>query len=280
MTFAHKLRKGLKLATYTQSRVLRGLMDLPSAWRIWNERRVAEQIRRRKRDLTVGNIVQGIDPVALARLQARKAEENEDDVFWTKYLDLEKWLKLNIRYANELGLVVKPPRSVLDLGCGGGFFLVVCRRLGARVLGMDLDKDIVLNEMVALFGLKRVTWRIRAFVKLPDLRRKFDLITAFMICFNFPPRGGYWGVREWDFFLNDILEHLLPQGRLLLSLNRQPDGECYDDTLRRYFESRAGLIDGKRIIFTTEGLRRTQALGVGRVVPNAMGVRVAQPPDR
>jgi 2-polyprenyl-3-methyl-5-hydroxy-6-metoxy-1,4-benzoquinol methylase len=198
MTFAHKLRKALKLTTYTQARSVRGLMHLPSAWRIWNERRVAEQIRRRKQDLTVGNIVQGIDPVAWARLQARKAEENEDDVFWTKYLDLEKWLKLNIRYAHELGLVVKPPRSVLDLGCGGGFFLVVCRRLGARVLGMDLDKDLVLNELVQLFGLKRVTWRIRAFVKLPNLRRKFDLITAFMICFNFPPRGGYWGVREWS----------------------------------------------------------------------------------
>ena len=259
MTFAHKIRKALQAKTYTESRFLRGLKDLSSAWRIWNERRVAEQIKRRKQDLTIANILSGIDAAALARLQERKAEENNHDVFWTKYLDVEKWLKLNIRYANELGLIVKPPRSVLDLGCGGGFFLAVCRRLGSRVMGMDLDKDIVLNEMVALFGLKRVTWRIRAFVKLPDLRRKFDLITAFMICFNFPPRGGYWGVREWDFLLNDLLGHLLPHGRLLLSLNRQPDGECYDDTLRRYFESRDGVVDGKRIIFTTEGLQRTQA---------------------
>ena len=231
---------------------------MPSAWRIWNERRVAEQIKRRKEDLTIENILSGIDRAALARLQARKAEENDHDVFWTKYLDVEKWRKLNIRYANELGLIIKPPRSVLDLGCGGGFFLAVCRRLGARVLGMDLDKDIVLNEMVALFGLQRVTWRIRAFVKLPDLRRKFDLITAFMVCFNFPPRGGYWGVKEWDFFLNDVTGHLWPKGRLLLSLNRQPDGECYDETLKRYFESREGIVEGKRIIFTTEGLQRTQ----------------------
>ena len=259
MTFDHKVRKAFNPRTYTQSRLVRAVADLPSAWRIMRERRVAEQIKKRKQDLTIGNILSGIDPVALARVQERKAEENMDDIFWTKYLDVEKWLKLNIRYANELGLVTKPPRSVLDLGCGGGFFLAVCRRLGSKVLGMDLDKDLVLNEMIALFGLKRVTWRIRAFVKLPDLGRKFDLITAFMICFNFPPRGGYWGVREWDFFLNDASGFLLPRGRLLLSLNKQPDGECYDETLRRYFESREGVVEGKRIIFTSEGLKRTQA---------------------
>ena len=257
MTFSHKIQKAFRLKTYTRSRYVRGLRDLPSAWRIWNERRVAEQIKRRKEDLTVQNLLGEIDPVALERLQARKAQENNHDVFWTKYLDVEKWLKLNIRYAKELGLIVKPPRSVLDLGCGGGFFLAVCRRLGAQVLGMDLDKDIVLNEMIALFGIKRVTWRIRAYVKLPRLRRRFDLITAFMICFNFPPRGGYWGVKEWDFFLNDITAHLLPRGRLLLSLNKQPDGECYDETLRHYFESREGIVEGKRIIFTAEGLQRT-----------------------
>jgi SAM-dependent methyltransferase len=259
MTFAHKIQKAFNPKTYTQSRFLRGLRDLPSAWRIWNERRVAEQIKRRKEDLTVENLLREIDPAALERLQARKAQENNHDVFWTKYLEVEKWLKLNIRYANELGLIVKPARSVLDLGCGGGFFLTVCRRLGSQVMGMDLDKDIVLNEMIALFGIKRVTWRIRAYVKLPRLRRKFDLITAFMICFNFPPRGGYWGVKEWDFFLNDISGHLLPHGRLLLSLNKQPDGECYDETLRSYFESREGIVEGKRIIFTTEGLKRTNA---------------------
>ncbi len=265
MTFAHKLQKALNPRTYTKSRFVRVFLDIPGALRAWREQRIAEQAARREKNLTKEAILSGIDPAALARLQQRKAEENNDDVFWTKYLDVDKWLKLNIRYAHELGLVRQPPRSVLDLGCGGGFFLAVCRQLGSTVMGMDLDKDIVLNEMIALFGLKRVTWRIRAFVKLPDLGRKFDLITAFMICFNFPPRGGYWGVKEWDFFLNDVSTQLLPNGRLLLSLNRQPDGECYDETLRRYFESREGVVEGKRIIFTTAGLRRTQA-PLGNVV--------------
>ena len=111
--------------------------------------------------------------------------------------------------------------------------------------------------MIRLFGLRRVVGRIRAFVKLPDFGRKFDLITAFMICFNFPPKGSYWGVREWDFFLHDVTEQLTEDGRLLLSLNKQPDGKEYDDTLRAFFERRGGTVQGKRIVFTVADLRRT-----------------------
>ena len=147
---------------------------------------------------------------------------------------------------------------MLDLGCGGGYFLVVCRQLGARVVGMDLDKDLVLNEMIGLFGLRRVDWRIRAFVTLPDFRRKFDLITAFMICFNFPPNGPDWGVAEWDFFLNDVTPRLTSRGRVILGLNRDlVDGTLYDDTLKGYFEKRGAAINGKRIVFQRDDLVRT-----------------------
>ena len=225
-----------------------------------DERRRKKRRDERKRLLTVENLLKPIDPAALAKVQELSARENMDDVFWTKYLDVNKWLTLNIRYAKELGMLDKPPESVLDLGCGGGFFLVVCRALGAKVLGLDLDKDVVLNEMIRLFGLERIAYRIRAFVKLPDFGRKFDLITAFMICFNFPPRHSHWSARQWDFFINDMADRLVPEGRLLLSLNKQPDGKEYDDVLKAYFESREGVVTGKRIVFTREGLERTRHL--------------------
>ena len=45
-------------------------------------------------------------------------------------------------------------------------------------------------------------------------------------------------------------DRLLPEGRLLLSLNKQPDGNEYDDVLKAFFESREGVVTGKRIIFT------------------------------
>ena len=258
MTLTRKIQKAFEWRTYARLGDALGAGKLADRVLRWRQRREQKRIVARRQSLTVENLLRDVPPGELEKVQALSARENLEDVFWTKYLDAHKWLALNIRYARELGLVEKPPRSVLDLGCGGGFFLVVCRLLGSQVLGLDLDKDLVLNEMIKLFKLERVTWRIRAFVKLPDFRRKFDLITAFMICFNFPPKHPYWGPRQWDFFLNDMSERLLPGGRLLLSLNKQPDGNEYDDTLRAYFESREGVVTGKRIIFTAEGLKRTE----------------------
>ena len=255
MTLSRKIKKAFQWRTYTRKFAGGNPVDKFLTWR----RRVVA----RKQTLTVEDLLRKIKPADLAKVQALSARENVTDVFWTKYLDVDKWLTLNIRYAKELGLVQNPPRSVLDLGCGGGFFLVVCRALGSRVLGLDLDKDLVLNEMIRLFKLKRVAYRIRAFVKLPDLKRKFDLITAFMICFNFPPKPPHWGPRQWDFFLNDMSDRLLPDGRLLISLNKQPDGNEYDDTLKAYFESREGVVTGKRIIFTAAGLKRTEHVLAG-----------------
>ena len=254
MTFTHKLRKAFHWQTYLGARASGGPV---ARYRAWQERRRHRLIRERKQSLEVENLLVGVPAGELERIRALSARENLDDVFWTKYLDVNKWLTLNARYAKELGLLERPPRDVLDLGCGGGFFLVVCRQLGARVLGFDLDKDQVLNEMIRLFGLRRVAGRIRAFVKLPDFGHRFDLITAFMICFNFPPKGSYWGTREWDFFLHDMADHLTDDGRLLLSLNKQPDGKEYDDTLRAFFERRGGVVEGKRIIFAVADLRRT-----------------------
>lgn len=257
MTLFRKIQKAFLRETWTRKRDKDAGRN-PRERRSWSERRLQKRVNARRELLTVENLMRGIKPADLAKVQLLSARENMDDVFWTKYLDVNKWLTLNIRYARELGLLEKPARSVLDIGCGGGFFLVVCRMLGARVLGVDLDKDIVLNDMIKLFRLDRVTWRVRAFVKLPDFKRRFDLITAFMICFNFPPRHPYWGPRQWHFFINDMADRLYPEGRLLLSLNKQPDGLEYDDTLKAYFESREGVVTGKRIVFTREGLERTR----------------------
>lgn len=260
MTFSHKLKKALQWRTYAQSTPVKLLKAPRSAFLAHRERRAAEQTRARKANLTIDNLLRRVDRAELERIRARYAEAGErPDVFWTKYLDVNKWLTLNIRYANEYGLVARPPRDVLDLGCGGGYFLVVCRQLGARVVGLDLNKDLVLNEMIAAFGLQRVVWHIRAFVTLPKFRQKFDLITAFMICFNFPTNRPAWGVAEWDFFLNDLIPRLRPGGRVILGLNRDlVDGTLYDETLKAYFEKRGAAVNGKRVVFQKLDLERTQ----------------------
>ncbi len=235
-----------------------------AAYADWKTRRVADARARRRASLTVDNLMHGVDPVALAQLKARclaaEAGGDRPDVFWTKYLDADAWLAKNIRIVKDLGLIETPPRDVLDLGCGGGFFLATCRALGARVLGLDLDTDVVLNEMIALLKIRRIAWMIRPFVTLPTFGKRFDLITAFMICFNLPMNRPAWTPAEWDFLLDDLTGSLRPRGRLVLSLNRQlDDNALYSDTLRAFFESRGALIEGKRLTFTRENLARTKS---------------------
>jgi hypothetical protein len=69
-----------------------------------------------------------------------------------------------------------------------------------------------------------------AFEPLPALGR-FDLVTAFQICFDRHPNGENWGVAEWDFFRRDVEDHLLlPGGRLMLEFNGLPS-----PAVARYF---------------------------------------------
>ena len=144
------------------------------------EARRAAALARRRAALTVDGLLHGVDRARLASLRQRCAEagDGRPDVFWTKYLDAEKWLASNIRYVGELGLIENPPRDVLDLGCGGGFFLATCRALGARVFGLDLDTDVVLNEMIALFGIRRIADDRRRTVRLGNLLGRQEALTV------------------------------------------------------------------------------------------------------
>jgi hypothetical protein len=61
--------------------------------------------------------------------------------------------------------------------------------------------------------------------------------------------GGLWGVREWDFFLNDPDEnHLSPGGTVALEFNEEPSIGFYTRELRKYFGSRSARIFRGRVI--------------------------------
>jgi hypothetical protein len=52
--------------------------------------------------------------------------------------------------------------------------------------------------------------------------RRYDIITAFMVCFNGHNSAAEWGAREWRAFTGGIASHLEPEGRLHLGLNARP----------------------------------------------------------
>ena len=151
----------------------------------------------------------------------RRYSIDDPGAAWPKYLNLSKWMTTNLRRVRELELDFGFRKRILDLGCGAGYFLHICQWLGHDVVGLDIDEVPMYGEMTHMFGLNRVIWRVKPFVRLPQFERKFDVVTAFMICFNGHKSPGLWGVSEWRFFLDDLETHLNPGGRICLGFNRE-----------------------------------------------------------
>ncbi len=169
---------------------------------------------------------------------------------YVKYADIEPWLRLNRERVQDLNLHRSPPKRVLDLGCGGGFFLFILKNLGHSVLGLDVERVPLFGELLELFGVPRVVYRINAFEPLPDLGQKFDWITAFSVNFNlYHPSKERWGTAEWDFLLRDLQNHLAPGGKIFFGLNPSYNGDYYTPEIHDLFLIRGANVERERILF-------------------------------
>src|SRR6266849_4139154 len=138
-----------------------------------------------------------------------------------------------IEIIQDLWLDRSPPLQILDLGCGAGYFLYLCRLFGHEGLGFDTDEEPFFRGTTEFFNVRRVIGRIEPQTLLPDLGRKFDLVTGHRVCFHRLTRTNNgewleWAPADWEFFINDIRTRFLkPEGRLLLEFNPRPDGTSF-----------------------------------------------------
>ena len=210
-------------------------------------------LRATRFPLDTKRVIETIDPVRFEQIHRRYAVA-DPGADWPKYLNLKRWIAVNIRRIRRLELDLSRPKRILDLGCGTGYFLYIAQLLGHSGVGLDIDRLPMFREITRLLGVSRVVQQIQAFRPLPNLGQKFDVITAFMVCFNDHKMPGLWGVPEWDFFLDDLAKHLKPRGRIWLELNQEYDGTFYTPELKEFFENRGARIDEHKIIFNS-GLR-------------------------
>ncbi|MEX1119914.1 MAG: class I SAM-dependent methyltransferase [Terrimicrobiaceae bacterium] len=171
-----------------------------------------------------------------------------------KYLDPLRQIHRNLRRASELDLYGRPPLEILDLGCGSGYFLKISGVLGHTATGFDLDESDIYRDLIASLGVRRVIGRIEAFEPVPGVESRFDLITAFAICFNDHSEQVPWGCDPWEYFLKDVASRLLkPQGKIVLKLNPREgevdDARFYTPELRAFFERLGATMEGPLLTF-------------------------------
>lgn len=199
--------------------------------------------------LETKRVIETIDPKAFEQIRQRYSVKGPS-LDWPKFLNLERWIDINIRRIRDIELDLGRPKRILDLGCGAGYFLYIAQLLGHEGLGLDLDQLPMFGDLTSLLGVRRVIWQIKAFDPLPDLG-KFDLITAFLICFNRHKQANVWGVPEWEFFLDDLAKHLTLRGRVWLELNQEYDGTFYTPELKEFSQKRGAKIDRHKVIFNS-----------------------------
>jgi SAM-dependent methyltransferase len=238
------------------SRKFQKLFSLDAAQSLW------EHVRRLTHPVSSRRILATIDLSELETLrQQYPYRPNARRI--NAYEDAAYWIGVNIKHVQDLWLDRAPPLQILDLGCGAGYFLYLCRLFGHQGLGLDTDDEPFFRGTTMLLSVHRIIARIKPQTPLPDLEKKFDLVTGHRVCFHRIARdenGKWreWTPGDWNFFINDIRRRVLqPNGRLLLEFNPRQDGSpFFTDELRACFLSQRARIFRRKALFAVDPTER------------------------
>lgn len=173
---------------------------------------------------------------------------DDPGISFQKYLDIDYWLFENMRRCYRLGLHDRSRSlKILDIGTGAAYFPYVCRYYGHDVEAIDLSDNDMYNEIIEAFGIRRYDQCIRSFTDLVTDKR-YDLVTAFMICFNCHKRPDLWHISEWKHFLASLhARNLSPGGRIFLSFNAESPDEPVSKQLLDYFSENGADVRGSEV---------------------------------
>lgn len=170
---------------------------------------------------------------------------------YSKYLDIDLWIMRNLWHVYLLGLQDSSSKMVLDIGTGCGFFPYICRFFGHEIKTIDITIEPIFNEIIKFFDIERLEFEVKEYQPLPNVNKRFDLVTGFMIYFNNHKKENIWGPKEWSFFLEDLIKnHLTSHAEAFFTLNTEPhNNKWYDNELYRFFIESGAEVDGERIYY-------------------------------
>lgn len=184
----------------------------------------------------------------------------------SKYLDIEYWMIEALYFLYRLNLSHSRPLNILEIGTGCGYFPYLCQYFGHSVVAIDLDIVPMYNEITSFLSIDRRVYKIQAFEHIPSFSSRFDLITAFSICFNNHNKSNLWGVNEWSFFPSDLTQnHLSKPGSIFLKLNAELEGGYYNAKLLNFFIDANAQVDGRHIHFSTKNTFSTKFISLPHI---------------
>jgi SAM-dependent methyltransferase len=224
-----------------------------------------EHVNRWRHPVSSRQILATIDSGAIAKLR-KDFPIGPNSSRINRFADVPYWIRINVERAQDLWLDRTPPLRILDLGCGAGYFLYVCRFLGHTVLGLDTDNEPLFRATTALLNVPRAIARIEPGVPLPDLASRFDLVTAHRICFQRIDGRNEWTPKHWQFFINDTRSRFLDAGgRLLLDFNPRRDGSSFfTPELRSCFMAQGARLFRSKALFAADPSERPSFKEINR----------------
>ena len=168
-----------------------------------------------------------------------------------KYLEYGRFIDLNVARVVDLNLDRGRSKRVLDLGCGGGYFLFALELCGHKGLGVDretneegfdLEGPKVFDEIRKALHVDSCRHTITPEMPMPKNLGKFDMITAFNCWFDGEYSTGRqytpWDCSQWRRFLENMSENIECEGRIHIETN-----DKWEYAKDYYFpEDRSGLM--------------------------------------
>ena len=148
-------------------------------------------ISKSQREKDFANILSSID-IEKFKFYLEKYKNSSPYPGYSKYLNIEEWFEDKLWEVYRLGLNKSSKLDILDIGTGAGYFPYICNYYGHNTMALDLNTTQMYNDIIKFLNINRKVHEIKSFEKLPNLGKKFDLVTAFAICFNNHETSRLW----------------------------------------------------------------------------------------
>jgi hypothetical protein len=116
------------------------------------------------------------------------------------------------------------------------------------------DNDVY-NEIIDILNIPRVTLSIEKFKPLL-IKHQYDMITAFMICFNSHKTPQISLEDEWSYFFSDLLPNLNDGGAIYLSFNEEDDNEQSQNDLFNSFKKCTAIVNRNEISLNKQQIQK------------------------